>query len=275
MALRAITALITSSKGENDQPSYNTSYVSQELFENLQPEDVIALYYVPWWPRLVTAGDPMLFGWQATVLTWGTLIVLLWLAGTAVASRRRYAPAPPPPYPPPQTAVDLLQRYDLDTLLTDADDAELWAAVILKHFPLPEDDGLHVVGLRFGLGEFAPDARLKMQPTRATCFTRVDKHYLRRVECTPDEQTDADIDETLTPALPLLLLYVNELGREKRPLYSIVVPRQSVDAQRLPVYTGVYHRNGNASGESAYWERLPDGSWQHSGEKLNWWMDAA
>lgn len=260
---------------ENGQTSSNTSYVSQTLFDSLQPEDVIALHYVPWWPRLVTAGDPMLFGWQATVLLWGTLIVLLWLLGTSVISRRRYPPPSPPPYPPPQSAVDLLGRYDLDTQITDADDAELWAAVIVKHFPMPEDEEINVAGLRFSLGEFAPDARLKMQPTNATCFTRVDKHHLRRVECAPDEQTDANFDEALIPALPLLLLYVDKVGREKRPLYTIVVPRPSTDAQRLPVYTGVCHGHGNASGQTTYWERLPDGAWQYSGEKLNWWMDGA
>jgi hypothetical protein len=119
--------------------------------------------------------------------------------------------------------------------------------------------------LRFGLGEFAPEARLKMQPTNATCFTRVDKHHLQRVACAPDEQMDADFDEALTPALPMLLLYVDKVGRENRPIYSIVLPRPSEGEQWLPVYTAAYHRNGNAGGETAYWERLPDGAWQHSG----------
>jgi len=259
---------------ENGRQASHNSYISQALFDTLEPNDKIPVHYLSWWPQQITAGDPILFQWQGTVLTWATLVVLFWLIGMALASRKRYQ-SMLPAFPEPQTAVELLERFELDTWLTEMDDPELWAAVIQKQFPMPEADEIYVDGLRFALGEFSANARLKMQPTIATCFARVDGHHLRRVECPPDVQTDAEMDEALAPSVPMLLLYLNKLEREKRPRLTIVIPRPSVNEQRLPVYTAAVHTNGNSSGATAYWQRLPDGRWENSGVKLNWWMEGA
>lgn len=258
-----------------DRVYRKSSYVGRNLYATLAPGDALTVHYAAWQPHIVTAGDPLLFTWQATFLLWGALLSGLWLAGTAVATPRRTPPPPPPPFPAPQTAVELLARYGLDTLLSAADDAKLWAAVVGHHFPMPQDEAMHVAGLRFGLGQLAPAARLKIQPTALFCFDVVDAHHLKPANCRPDAQTDADVDEALAPLTSTTALYLDKLPRELRPLRSIVVPRPSVGEERVAVYTAVMHANGNAFGETAAWARQPDGAWRHTQEKLNWWMRGA
>lgn len=253
----------------------HTSYISTDTFNTLQPGDHIPVHYLPFLPRIITAGDSILFKSQAAIMFWGLFIVGFWLIGAWIMSPQHRPPEPQPGPQIPQSAVAFLALYDLDTLLTAEDDPQLWSAVIRSHFPLPWDPDRHTPGLRFALGHFAPQARLKMQPIQVTCFKNGPDGRFQRHDCSPDDQTDAEFDPALAPTTAQIVLYLNKLPRAKRPLASIILPRPSIDSDRLPVYTAVCHTKGHASGRTVYWDSGPDGTWQESKETLNWWSDSA
>lgn len=264
---RVKVAYITAAGGQWTKDAY----VGRSMFATLSAGDTVTIHYLSRFPHRGIIADQELMRTQARLLVWSMLLLAGWLAGTGIGSFLRTIPAPDGA----KTAVPLLPQFALDTFLTEDDDPDLWTAVLAAHFPPPDAHGLHLPGLRFGVGCFAPDARLKMQPTHAVCFDRDVDGRIHTTTCPTEDKTDADDDPALQPLVPLRLLTIHKLPARTGPHYAIIISRPSANREQVVVYTAVHRQNGSGFGKTATWERHPDGSWHDTDDRLNWWIEGA
>ncbi|MCA9923128.1 MAG: hypothetical protein KC421_12190, partial [Anaerolineales bacterium] len=243
--------------------------VGRRLFAELAERDEVSIHTLPRWPDKGVLADPYLMAAQARLLLWSSFVLIGWAVGAVVKQRERaqaIAAAAAPPIPP-------LHKFNLDTWLTAADDFDLWQTLLAAHFPDPDDETVHLPGLRCGVGQPAPDARFRMQPSGATCFEWDGNGRIRPTPCSAEPHTDADHDPALAPLIPLQVITIQKLPRDNRPYHTILVERPSVNRERVLVYTAVYRKNGRGSGKTTSWVRQPDGTWHDTGERLNWWYE--
>jgi hypothetical protein len=251
---------------ETDAQYVQNSYVSEAVFAPLSLWDTVPIYWLPQFPQASTLPDLAFMTNQALLLLWSMAVLVGWVGCVWLATAVRHLPAPK------ETAVSLMQQYGIDTILTVEDDLELWEGVLQSHFPPLQEIETEMSGVRFGVGQPASTAKLKIQPTIGYGFARIDQDSARVIDTFTDEVVDADFDEALIRTVPMLLLYLNELHGHERPYRSIVVERPSKGKKRVLVYTAVKRRNNTGYGATCFWEYLPDGSWQQTKERLNWWM---
>lgn len=174
-------------------------------------------------------------------------------------------------------ALALLQSYGLDTVLTPEDDPTLWAAVIAVYWPPPHNAEINVGGLRFGVGTFDDDTRVKLQPIAGWCFERADETTLRLTEC-HDRDIDGRSDPNFRPLPNTTLFNMTGLGTfldddtlPPFPTISIVVERPSVGKQDVVVYDGAQFYIRIGAGRTGVYTRV-DGGWQESGRILHSWL---
>ncbi|MCP5093957.1 MAG: hypothetical protein GY943_00230 [Chloroflexi bacterium] len=251
---------------DDDMHYQRDAYVSQSVFATFSLGDEVDIFVLPDVRHWSTLPDQSFLARQTTLILWCLLVLIGWLGGVWGATAVRHLPQPQ------ETVVPITQQYGLDAIFTDADDFALWEAVLESHFP-PFDDAIkNIDGLRFGVGQPAPAARFKIQPTIGYCFKCTDQESVVVTDSLIESKTDAAFDEALSDNVPMLLLYISEINEGALPYHTIVVERPSEGKDKVLVYTAVKRSNKTGYGATHYWQRHADGTWQQTNERLNWWM---
>ncbi|MEM7334296.1 MAG: hypothetical protein AAF490_19595 [Chloroflexota bacterium] len=227
--------------------------------------------YLRWAPQFGYINIPLMYQNLDTALAFLSLITIGWVVGTAVVSHFRF-PYPLPPMPA-KSATEIVQRFGLNHLLTAEDDINLWAAVLKSEFRSSGNKFFDESENRFGIAQIAPATKLHLQPIEGYCFQRKDEYYLQVVPCEPEEYQDADFDPEIAPIVPVRLLHIARIPKiDKRITRTLVLPRPSINKNRVPVYSGSSNKLGTGgSGTAWYWEKSGNGSWKNSYQIIERW----
>ncbi|MCL4861297.1 MAG: hypothetical protein KJZ93_17910 [Caldilineaceae bacterium] len=143
----------------------------------------------------------------------------------------------------------VLQLYGLDQALTDQDDPRLWAAVLTKHWPRPEDPDLFVAGLIFSIAETPHDRehleRSGMAPVETWYFERTDAKHLKAVR---------------------------NKSEARYPRRILEISRPSANATTAFVHMGGAPGPFMGRGEIRVWARQEDGGWAETEEVVSMWI---
>jgi hypothetical protein len=161
-------------------------------------------------------------------------------------------------------AMGVLRAFGLNRLLTGEDDPALWAAALMRHWHAPQEPGLHLAALRFGVSRAVPaslagavkPARSGMQQLEVWCFERVEANRLRPVVC---------------PQQPALS-FMGALGGGAWVQDVLEVSRPSLGEPTALVYVGMTAPVNAGSGETRLWDRAADGTWTETGEIVSRWL---
>jgi hypothetical protein len=166
--------------------------------------------------------------------------------------------------------LEFLRLYGLDQILSERDDACLWAAVVCKYWRLPNDPTTDATRLRFAIGEANSKTEMKIQPTEAWGFERMDANTLRLRECPPSKITDTLLDKYLKEAVAASLLYL--WSWEYWPYGAIVVTRPGAGKHKALVFAG-YRANGlTGFGETKEWVRHRNNVWKETKKSIAQWI---
>ena len=173
----------------------------------------------------------------------------------------------------PQTAIgepfEFLRLYGLDQILSQRDDAYLWATVVSKYWRLDNDPITDAATLRFSVGYASPKTGMKIQPTEAWGFERIDANTLRLRECPPSKITDTLLDKHLKATVAASLLYL--WSWEYWPYGAIVVARPSAGKRKALVFAG-YRADGRTGyGETKEWVRHRNNVWKEAKKSIAQW----
>lgn len=169
-----------------------------------------------------------------------------------------------------QGAIAILNAYGLNQALTDQDDPELWASILLRHWPAPSDPDMYPPELRFGIrrivseGENVVVAKTRdgMEKLEIWCFERIDSDHLQAKG--RDKQTaPSAVGVRKGTAMMLAAL------QENKPIPTIVlsthtcleVSRPSRNQKKALVHSGLSAPFSVRTGETRYWELQENGSW--------------
>ncbi len=177
--------------------------------------------------------------------------------------------------------LSCMEAYGLNALLTGQDDPALWEAALRSHWPLPESPDCLVSALRFKVGRRLAEGEQPQGETNQAdaslcgmvdveewCFERVDPTRLRVVTCPVKEDSAplagfgpglADLMAgTALPVWPQAFMYLG-ISRPSREAALAVVHSASL-------------AGGLGEGQAYLWQRLADGSWQQTDQRITWWI---
>jgi hypothetical protein len=199
-------------------------------------------------------------------------------AGALARDRKEDPMTEPRPEPALQEAVlALLRRYGLDPILTDHDDPVLWAVVLARHWPAPDDPDLDPSELRFGIGRLPPaggeeagaSTRSGMEMDEVWCFERVDAGHLRAVPCNDRPQVGFMFALAMASAGDRSALDDPEVYRGR--LY-LDLSRPSRHAERALVHAGTSAPGNAGTGETRVWQLDESGTWVPTEEVVTRWL---
>ncbi len=170
-------------------------------------------------------------------------------------------------------ALEVLRIYGLDRLLTDQDDAWLWACVLIHHWPAPWESDVEPAALRFGIGRVISEgeagaqvARSGMEHSEEWCFERVDADHLRVVECVEVQGVSF-----------MMMVASGNLSAMSAPQASMVrdyldISRPTYGQGKALVHKGMSVPPNAGVGETRYWKKEEDGSWVETEEVFSRWL---
>lgn len=166
--------------------------------------------------------------------------------------------------------LEFLRLYGLNQILSGQDDACLWATVVSKYWSFPNDPKTDAARLRFAAGYANSKTSMKIQPTEARGFERIDANRLRLRECPPSKFTDTLFDKHLKETVAASLLYL--WSGEYWPYGAIVVTRPSAGKHKVLVFAG-YRADGRTGfGETKEWIRHRNTSWKETKKSVAQWI---
>jgi hypothetical protein len=168
-------------------------------------------------------------------------------------------------------AVSILQFYGVEQILSEQDDARLWATIFSKNWPVPFSEKLRIASLRFGIGRIAPETYCQIQPIEAWCFERVANNLLKVKECSDTApHIDAAIDKKLKGLVNSVLFYLPFADTEY-PRSSIVITRPSRNKTEAFVFVGWEYAHLFGRGATHKWVYHRNGTWEETGEPMGYW----
>ena len=173
-----------------------------------------------------------------------------------------------------QGAGAVLRAFGLDEVLSEADDAQLWACAVARHWPAPGDPEMDPAALRFGIGQVVPGpegaeaqgTKSGMASLAVWCFQRAGAGRLQAVAC----------QERHSMGLMGMLISGNAAAIGD-PGVSLVrdyldLSRPSSGQDRALVHAGTSLPVNAGRGETCYWARQADGRWVETGEVFARWL---
>ncbi len=173
--------------------------------------------------------------------------------------------------------IAVLRAYGLDQVITDQDDPQLWASVLVKYWPAPSDPVVLPETLQFGVGrtvrgedgEAVSVGRNGMEQIEVWCFERVDDERLRVVEC-----------KSKPSAGMLMAMAMMEGGDLSKLGLSggfgvtdyIDISRPSKGEESVLVHKGVSMPPNAGEGKTCYWERGEGGEWRETEKVFSRWL---
>lgn len=169
--------------------------------------------------------------------------------------------------------MGVLRAFGLNRLLTDQDDAALWAAALVRHWHAPHEPELHLDGLRFGVGRTVPASlagevnpgRSGMQGLELWCFERVEARRLRPMAC--PQQPALSFMGALMSGGPGAAAQIGSLVQD-----ILEVSRPSLGESAALVYVGMSAPVNAGSGETRQWVRSAGGTWIETDEIVSRWL---
>jgi hypothetical protein len=176
-----------------------------------------------------------------------------------------------------ETALALLRQYGLDPILTDQDDPALWAAVLARHWPAPDDPDLNAAVLRFGIGRLPPaggadagaSTRSGMEMEEVWCVERVDAAHLRAVPCNDRPQVGFMAAMVMASAGDGSAL---DDPRVYRGRLYLDLSRPSRGEERALVHAGTSAPGNAGTGETRLWHVDEGGTWVETEEVVARWL---
>jgi len=129
-----------------------------------------------------------------------------------------------------------------------------------KERRLPGDTEMEPPKLRFGVGYASRDTEMRIQPTQAWAFERVDANRLRLRDCPTSRVSDAQIDKRLKALVSISLLYC--FSAEYWPYGAIVITRPSQRRQEALAFAGFQVNGRTGWGETKVWNFRPPATWE-------------
>jgi hypothetical protein len=145
--------------------------------------------------------------------------------------------------------ISVLQLYDLDQVLTDQDDPHLWAAVLHRYWPQPNDPDFSAIGFVFSIAE-TPHDREWLQRSGMTIL---ETWYF--------ERSDAK-----------RLKAMKHKSEVRYPRHILEISRPSVNSPTAFVHVGNVPGPFMGRGETRVWARQKNGGWTETGEIVGMWM---
>lgn len=179
------------------------------------------------------------------------------------------------------TDLNWLTTYGLNALLTGQDDPALWEAALRAHWPPADSPDCLVPALRFKVGRRLAEGEQPQGETNQAaaslcgmvdveewCFERVGPTQLRVATCPAEDHSAPPVmlgmglaDVMAGTALPVWPQAHMDLG----------ISRPSRDAALAVVHSASL-AGGLGEGQSYLWQRLTDGSWQQTDQRITWWI---
>jgi len=156
--------------------------------------------------------------------------------------------------------TSFLSLYGLDQIVAAQDDPYFWASVVSTYWPLPADAKMEPAKYHFGVGYASRDTEMRIQPTQAWAFERVDANRLRLRDCPTSRVSDALIDNRLQSLVPFSLLYC--FSAEYWPYGAIVITCPSQHQKEAFAFAGFQVNGRTGWGETKVWRFRPSAKWE-------------
>jgi len=170
----------------------------------------------------------------------------------------------------------VLSMFGLDEILTKQDDPNLWAAVLAKHWPAPNEPDMLFEGLRFGISQEISHRedgtgdkewnRSGMDPIEVWCFKSLGNGGLFVVECAPETHIsffssiiNSDSGVSGSQTLPSVKTFID-------------IQRPSQGLTKALVHVGTSIPPNMGRGETRRWVREEDGMWVETNEIVFHWI---